>query len=33
MASRLAHVGFVDRGDAGSDGGHLLVKDLAPDRC
>lgn len=31
VASRLARAGFVDRGDAGSDGGYLLVKELEPD--
>ncbi len=31
VASRLASAGFVDRGDQGSDGGYLLVKELEPD--
>lgn len=31
VARRLASAGFVDRGDAGSAGGYLLVKDLEPD--
>jgi GrpB-like predicted nucleotidyltransferase (UPF0157 family) len=31
VAERLAAAGFVDRGDAGADGGYLLVKDSGPD--
>ena len=30
-ADRLRDAGYLDRGSAGRDGGHLLVKDVAPD--
>ena len=31
LAERLGAAGYLDRGHAGRDGGHLLVKELAPD--
>jgi GrpB-like predicted nucleotidyltransferase (UPF0157 family) len=31
VVERLSARGYVDRGDAGSDGGYLLIKDAAPD--